>query len=227
MNAESTPSSKATQVRAPFVLALALALAALAVTLALLLATQRAENRRLARQLDNHQAAETRQLNATLAESLNRVDASLTQAQSTLARLVELERERQSATERLAKEQAARAQAEREREEARQKAAARAAQNTISTEQLVTLAALRAIESAGTRAQAAPPVIVVQPSQPPPVYWTYPVVWWPRHHFHHHHTNFQPALSTPGSSQAMIPPGSSFRFIQTENYDPFANGRRL
>jgi len=226
MNAESASASGLPSARALCVLALALALTVLSVTLLALFALLRGESQHFAQQHDARRAVlETRQWHSSLSASLSRVDTSLDQAQATLARLAELERERQNAAERAAKDQAARALAERQQWEAWQKTA-EAARDTAHGEHLVTLAALRAIESASARAQAAPTVIVVQP-QPQPVYWTLPVVWWPRWQSPAPPSHCPVPYPAPGNSQAMIPPGSSFRFLQTDNFDPFANGRRL
>jgi hypothetical protein len=148
-------------------------------------------------------------------------------AESAKAHQADLDRAKQLAAERAEKERKERLDAERERAQARQKALAdRAAQPAgVSAEQLITLAALRAVETANTRAQTPPPVIVIQPP-PQPVYWTLPVIWTPHPH-PHRPSNFQFATPFPGSSQAAIPSGSSFRFIQQDNFDPFSNGRRL
>lgn len=140
----------------------------------------------------------------------------------------EMNRQKQLAVERAEKERQERLEGARNRQEALQKAlAGRAAagQAGVSGDQLVTLAALRAMESANARAQT-PPVIVVP--QPQPVhYWTWPVVWVPRTPC----PTPQPPPSTPspqnpsGSNFQFI---SDFRFIQQNNpFDPFANGRRL
>ena len=113
---------------------------------------------------------------------------------------------------------------ERERIEAARKAE-QAGMNGLTGDQLVTLAALRAAESANST--PAPQVIIIQ-QQPQPV-WSYPVIWTPVNYSYPRSSNFRfndPGVQYP--SEPSIPSSSTFQFIQQrESRDPFAHGRRL
>lgn len=117
-----------------------------------------------------------------------------------------------------------RIQAERERIEAARKAELAGA-NGLTGDQLVSLAALRAAESANST--PAPQVIIVQ-QQPQPV-WSYPVIWTPLNNSCPRSTHFRfndPGVQYP--SAPSVPSSSTFQFIQQrESREPFAHGRRL
>lgn len=136
---------------------------------------------------------------------------------------IEMDRQRELASERAEKDRQARLEAQRERALLWEKARAEraAAQPAITGDQLVSLAAMQA---ASQRAPAPPTVIVVQQPQPQPT-WNWPVQYVPLPHYP---VPTPTPAPLPVVTRPPIPAGSSFRFIQQDNpYDPFAFGRRL